>query len=110
MHSSRRGFRPSNEEWRELISAAVDAAMSEKDGSDLAQQVAACLGLDEGQNTVDLHGLSSVEARAAVLCVLSSVQHRAALGHRLTSDLVFITGAVFNVHRSCLRCSRQQIL
>lgn len=54
--------------------------------------MAACLGLDEGQSWVDLHGLSSVEARAAVLCVLSSVQQRAAAGAPLTSDLVFITG------------------
>lgn len=54
--------------------------------------MAACLGLDEGQSRVDLHGLSSAEARAAVLCVLSSVQQRAAAGGPLTSDLVFITG------------------
>lgn len=54
--------------------------------------MAACLGLDEGQSWVDLHGLSSAEARAAVLCVLSSVQQRAAAGAPLTSDLVFITG------------------
>ncbi|CAL8462833.1 g2367 [Coccomyxa elongata] len=88
----RMGFRPSNAEWREMISVAVEAAMAEKDGGDLVQQVAACLGLDEGQSRVDLHGLSSAEARAAVLCVLSSVQQRAAAGAPLTSDLVFITG------------------
>ncbi|EIE27183.1 hypothetical protein COCSUDRAFT_38919 [Coccomyxa subellipsoidea C-169] len=85
----RMGFRPSNAEWREMISAAVEAAMAEKDGGDL---VASCLGLDEAQSWVDLHGLTSVEARAAVLCVLSSVQHRAAAGASLTSNLVFITG------------------
>ncbi|BDA50928.1 probable pentatricopeptide repeat-containing protein At2g31400, chloroplastic [Coccomyxa sp. Obi] len=88
----RMGFRPSNAEWREMISVAVEAAMAERDGGDLAQQVAACLGLDEGQSWVDLHGLSSAEARAAVLCVLSSVQQRASAGAPLTSDLVFITG------------------
>ena len=34
----RSGFRPSNAEWREMISAAVEAAMAEKDGGALAQQ------------------------------------------------------------------------
>ena len=34
----RMGFRPSNMEWREMISVAVEAAMAEKDGGDLAQQ------------------------------------------------------------------------
>lgn len=34
----RMGFRPSNAEWREMISVAVEAAMAEKDGGDLAQQ------------------------------------------------------------------------
>jgi hypothetical protein len=56
--------------------------------------VAACLGLDEEQNRVDLHYLTSVEARAAVLCVLSSLQHRVAAGRPITSDVIFITGAL----------------
>ena len=47
----------------------------------LLVQVAECLGLKEGQQVVDLHGLSGLEARAAVLCVLSFVQQRAAQGH-----------------------------
>ena len=56
-------------------------------------QVAECLGLKEGQQVVDLHGLSGLEARAAVLCVLSFVQQRAAQGHPLEPRLTFITGA-----------------
>ena len=55
--------------------------------------MAECLGLKEGEQAVDLHGLSSPEARAAVLCVLSSVQQRAALGEPLEPRLTFITGA-----------------
>ena len=56
-------------------------------------QVAECLGLKQGEQAVDLHGLSGLEARAAVLCVLSSVQQRAASGQPLEPDLTFITGA-----------------
>lgn len=56
-------------------------------------QVAECLGLKKGEQAVDLHGLSSLEARAAVLCVLSFVQQRAARGEPLEPHLTFITGA-----------------
>ena len=64
-------------------------------------QVAECLGLQEGQQAVDLHGLSGLEARAAVLCVLSFVQQRAALGQPLEPRLTFITGAVPGLQPSC---------
>ena len=59
-----------------------------------AGQVAECLGLSwqEGQSVVDLHGLSTAEARAAVLCVLASLQRSVAAGRALDSDLVLITG------------------
>lgn len=56
--------------------------------------MAECLGLKQGQQAVDLHGLSGLEARAAVLCVLSSVQQRAASGQPLEPYLTFITGAL----------------
>ena len=155
------GFKPNNVEWREVITAAAEAAMK-GDGAITAQevpplqpvfstsdvyersqsmmgcitvvscaaracsgrgqvcdgarkvdggqpfrmlcrkgrlselrplaQVAECLGLKEGQQEVDLHGLSGLEARAAVLCVLCFVQQRAAQGHPLEPRLTFITG------------------
>ncbi len=59
----------------------------------IVMQVAECLGLKKGEQAVDLHGLSSLEARAAVLCVLSFVQQRAALAEPLEPHLTFITGA-----------------
>ena len=64
-------------------------------------QVAECLGLQEGQQAIDLHGLSGLEARAAVLCVLSFVQQRAALGQPLEPRLTFITGAAPDWQSSC---------
>lgn len=62
--------------------------------SHVVVQVAECLGLKKGEQAVDLHGLSSLEARAAVLCVLSFVQQRAALEEPLEPHLTFITGAL----------------
>ena len=63
-------------------------------------QLAECLGLKKGEAAVDLHGLSGLEARAAVLCVLSSVQQRAAQGESLEPHLTFITGASFIIHHA----------
>lgn len=76
-------------EWKCASHAACFARTKARNDA----QVAACLGLEEGQQAVDLHGLSGLEARAAVLCVLSSVQQRAALGQPLAPGLTFITGA-----------------
>ena len=71
----------------------------------LLVQVAECLGLKEGQQVVDLHGLSGLEARAAVLCVLSFVQQRSAQGHPLEPKLTFITGAAQHcVHGAVMHC------
>ena len=71
--------------------------------------MAECLGLKEGQQVVDLHGLSGLEARAAVLCVLSFVQQRAAQGHPLEPRLTFITGAPQHcMHVAVMRCSDER--
>ena len=54
---------------------------------------------------VDLHGLSGLEARAAVLCVLSFVQQRSAQGHPLEPRLTFITGAPQHcMHVAAIHC------
>ena len=45
MAVGRMGFRPSNAEWREMISVAVEAAMAEKDGGDLAEQACSLISL-----------------------------------------------------------------
>jgi hypothetical protein len=42
---------------------------------------------------IDLHGLSTVEARAAVLCLLKRMQQLHRSGHPLNDDLTLITGA-----------------
>ena len=70
----RMGFRPSNMEWREMISVAVEAAMAEKDGGDLAQQ--ACTLVQgsvllswflHGANYLDMLRLGALKVSRSIL-------------------------------------------
>ena len=85
MESSRATF--DQIEWSYLLPPAVrDRAQMRED------QVAAC---------VDLHGLSTIEARAAVLCILRALMQLGRNGRTVQSDLVFITGAGNRSAQSC---------
>jgi pentatricopeptide repeat protein len=59
---------PNNPEFQELLAAAAEAALAQGDPR-LQAQVASLCGV-ASREEVDLHGMSTREARAAVLCVL----------------------------------------
>lgn len=61
---------PSNTEFQELIASAAEAALAEGD-PELQAQVASMCNVGSSLTEIDLHGMSTLEARAAVLCVLS---------------------------------------
>ncbi|KAL4543686.1 hypothetical protein Ndes2437B_g01501 [Nannochloris sp. 'desiccata'] len=61
---------PSNVEFQELIAAAAEAALAEGD-PELQAQVASLCNISSTLEILDLHGMSTLEARAAVLCMLS---------------------------------------
>eukprot|EP00887_Chlorella_sp_A99_P007683 scaffold20.g7683.t1 len=84
------GFAPSTSEFQELTAAAAEVALSREDAS-LQVQVASLCHVSSSRS-VDLHGMSAQEARAAVLCVLALVarayQERGSVAH----DVTIITG------------------
>lgn len=67
------GHPANNQEFTELVSAAAEHALRHRDAA-LQQQVLALAEVAPCPRELDLHGMSSTEARAAVLCVLSSAQ------------------------------------
>jgi pentatricopeptide repeat protein len=83
-------FAPSNREFQELISAAAEAALSRGD-AELQAAVASLCNITSLE-TVDLHGMSTVEARAAVLCTLSMLLTEYQGSGRPPAPLVIITG------------------
>jgi pentatricopeptide repeat protein len=64
-------FAPNNIEFQKLISAAAEAAFSQKDAH-LQHEVAELCRVTS-LSSLDLHGTSRYEARAAVLCVLGMI-------------------------------------
>lgn len=64
-------FAPNNIEFQKLISAAAETAFSSGDAH-LQQEVAQLCRISS-LSTIDLHGTSRYEARAAVLCVLGMI-------------------------------------
>ena len=88
----RAGFSPNNREFQDLIGKAAEVALFDSDPH-LQQQVAQLCGVTSSA-LVDLHRMSSFEARAAVLCVLSLVESESLQAPDLprTQDLVVITG------------------
>lgn len=87
----RAGFRPSNREFQELIAAAAEVALTNGD-EELQHHVASMCRITS-TSFIDLHGMSSMEARAAVLCVLGMrlteyVEHK----DSVPQPLVIVTG------------------
>lgn len=66
----RAGFAPNNRELQELMSAVADATLTNLGNAELQQAVASLFNVTSTKY-IDLHGMSSQEARAAVLCILS---------------------------------------
>ncbi|KAK9828805.1 hypothetical protein WJX72_002164 [[Myrmecia] bisecta] len=88
----RQKMAPSNAEFQQLTLACAEEALK-ADDSAMREQVGQLWGQLQGSSYIDLHGLSSKEARAAVLCVLADLQQRHKQGQPITGDLVIITGA-----------------
>jgi hypothetical protein len=82
----RAGFAPSNRDFQRLMVAFAERAQRPEDSA--ARQGLHKLCHIAWGAPVDLHGLSAVEARAVVLCMLAVCQvrsiHRAAPGLMLT--------------------------
>jgi hypothetical protein len=62
-------------------------------------------GSDAGRPLVDVHGLSTVETRAAVLSVLQALRERRRAGMPVTGDLIIVTGQVGGWLRSSVVAS-----
>ena len=94
-------YAPSNADFQELIAAAAEAALAEGD-PELQAHVAALCNVDlteattaptsAGSVVIDLHGLSTLEARAAVLCTLSILMTRYQQSGIPPGSLTIITG------------------
>jgi pentatricopeptide repeat domain-containing protein 1 len=82
---------PSNVEFQELIAAAAEAALAEGD-PELQAQVASLCNIGSTLEILDLHGMSTLEARAAVLCVLSMLMTEYHDTGLPPSTLTIITG------------------
>lgn len=83
-------FAPNNRDFQELIAAAAETALANGD-PELQQQVAALCNISSVK-VVDLHGMSTYEARAAVLCVLSMLVTQYQRGEEPVQQLTIITG------------------
>jgi pentatricopeptide repeat protein len=88
----RAGFRPSNREFQELIAAAAEVALTNGD-EELQCHVASMCRITS-TSFIDLHGMSSMEARAAVLCVLGMrlTEYLGKKDSAPSSPLVIVTG------------------
>ena len=82
---------PINVEFQELIAAAAEAALAEGD-PELQAQVASLCNIGSTLDVIDLHGMSTLEARAAVLCVLSMLMTEYHETGSPPSSLTIITG------------------
>jgi hypothetical protein len=86
----RRLYPADNSEFEGLTAVAAERALAAED-AELRLAVAEVCNITSCQE-VDLHGLSALEARAAVLCVLAMLQQQyrdtGAIGH----DVTIITG------------------
>ena len=83
-------FAPNNIEFQKLISAAAETAFSQKDS--LLQAEVADLCRVTSLSTLDLHGTSRYEARAAVLCVLGMIATEYRANGRQPAPLTIIVG------------------
>jgi len=84
------GLRPNNALFRGMLSSWADLAASQGGSAALPGWLLEAAAAQHGRASVDLHGLSSAEARAAVLCTLRSLRddHAAAP----PGGLLIITG------------------
>lgn len=113
------GFSPNNAEFRALLESSVDVVCATSTADSIPSSKAAFDQIewsyllppavrdraewrgDKIAACVDLHGLSTVEARAAVLCILRALMQLSKSGRTVQSDLVFITGAGKRSTQSC---------
>uniref|UniRef100_A0A6U9RH36 PROP1-like PPR domain-containing protein n=1 Tax=Picocystis salinarum TaxID=88271 RepID=A0A6U9RH36_9CHLO len=114
-----RGFSPNNAEFRALLESSADMACTTLASDSMESSRAtfdqiewsyllppavrdrARMRGDKIAACVDLHGLSTIEARAAVLCILRALMQLSRNGRTVQSDLVFITGAGNRSAQSC---------
>ena len=83
-------FAPNNIEFQKLISAAAETAFSQRDEG--LQHKVAELCRVTSVSTLDLHGTSRYEARAAVLCVLGMIASEYRASGRQPAPLTIIVG------------------
>ncbi|PRW57431.1 pentatricopeptide repeat-containing chloroplastic [Chlorella sorokiniana] len=79
-----------NAEFEGLTAAAAERALTAED-AELSSLVASVLQITSARE-VDLHGMSVLEARAAVLCVLSMLQQQFRDTGGIAHDVTLITG------------------
>ena len=83
-------FAPNNIEFQKLISAAAETAFSQRDEG--LQHDVAELCRVTSLSTLDLHGTSRYEARAAVLCVLGMIATEYRASGKQPAPLTVIVG------------------
>lgn len=83
-------FAPNNKDFQELVGAAAEAVLVQDD-VELQQQLASMCRITSMEE-IDLHGMSSCEARAAVLCVLGMMTTAYRRQTILPAKLTIITG------------------
>lgn len=83
-------FAPNNIEFQKLISAAAERAFSQGDAQ--LQSKVAELCRVTSLSTLDLHGTSRFEARAAVLCVLGMIATEYRTRKKMPGPLTIIVG------------------
>lgn len=83
-------FAPNNIEFQKLISAAAERAFSQRDAQ--LQSKVAELCRVTSLSTLDLHGTSRYEARAAVLCVLGMIATEFRTRQKQPGPLTIIVG------------------
>lgn len=83
-------FAPNNIEFQKLISAAAETAFSQRDAQ--LQSKVAELCRVTSLSTLDLHGTSRYEARAAVLCVLGMIATDFRARKKVPGPLTIIVG------------------
>ncbi|KAI3438000.1 hypothetical protein D9Q98_000443 [Chlorella vulgaris] len=88
--SMRRLYPADNNEFEWLLAVAAERALRAED-ADLRAAVAAVCGITTSRK-VDLHGMSVLEARAAVLCILALLQQQYRDRGTITHDAIIITG------------------